>query len=669
MPNLHDDKIKISNNKHLFLRLLSYAKPYIFFVILSLIFMVIATSLNNYRARIIQITIDNYLIGYTAELVQSPAGLPVDLRFRGTNYSYVKNLSEEQAAQAKITGRYALEHKDTHYEFYRLDDTAFTPIILSPEEYKLFRKKDYEGIRKMSMLFFYVVIGTTLFNVAQELILSMTSQRIVFSIRSEVFAHITSRSLSYFDKNPIGRLVTRVTNDTESLNEMYMNVLVGLASNVFAIISVMIMMLQLNVKIALISFSVIPVIFFIAIMFQKKIRKVHRLAKSQIGKINASLNEYITGMKIVQMFAREKKVYGHFDKLNRGYLQLSKRMIFLRSIFRPSIEMLRSFAIAMLIYFAAGDALKGLLPFGVFYAFTEYIGRFFMPILDLTETFDIIQDAMASSERIFTVLDDTTEILKAKNPIPMPDVKGKIEFRNVSFSYTGSEKVLKNISFTIMPGEFYAFVGATGAGKSTIMNLITRMYDIDEGEILIDDVNIKDMDLQELRRIVATVQQDVFIFTGTIRDNITLENKAINDKEVKEVAEYVNASHFIENLSQKYNEPVMERGATLSNGERQLLSFARTLAAKPKILILDEATSSIDTEMELLIQDALGKLLKGHTSISVAHRLSTIQHADKIIVMHKGEIAESGTHDELLKKRGLYYNLYKLQYREENHAG
>lgn len=664
MSNLHEDKIRIESSKNLFFRLLSYAKPYTFFVVLSLIFMISATTLNNIRPRIIQISIDEYLNGYNAELIKTPAEATVDIRFRGNNYTYLKSFSEEEQAQLKGEDRYSLKKSDEGYQFYKVGDKTFVSQLLSAEEYRLFRKKDFVGIKKMAILFLLVIAGTAIFTIAQELILSMTSQKIVFTIRSELFAHIESRSLSYFDKNPIGRLVTRVTNDTESLNEMYVNVLLGLASDVFAIISVMIMMLYLNVKIALLSFSVIPIIFIIAIFFQKHIRKINRLAKSQLAKINSSLNEYITGMKVIQIFAREKKVYKHFDKLNQGYLQLNKRRVLLRAFFRPSIEMLRSIAIAMLIYFAAGNAIKGLLPFGVFYAFMEYIGRFFMPILNLTETFDIIQDAMASSERIFTIMDDKSEIEKTENPVSLPDIKGKIEFRNVSFSYDGKEKVLKNISFKIMPGEFYAFVGATGAGKSTIMNLITRMYEIEEGEILIDDVNIKNIDLHELRKMLASVQQDVFIFNGSIRDNIALQNKNISDAEIEKVAKYVNASHFIEKLPQRYNEAVMERGASLSSGERQLLSFARTLAAKPKILILDEATSSIDTEMEKLIQDALEKLLKNRTSISVAHRLSTIQHADRIIVLHKGEIAESGTHNELLKKRGLYYNLYRLQYRE-----
>lgn len=663
MQNLHDDKIKIEN-KNIFSRLIAYAKPYLFFVVISLIFMVIFTTLNNFRPRIIQITIDDFLNGYTAELVESKNAFKVDLNFRGIDYTYVKNLSESQIDAIKNEPRFSLKYVDDQYKFYKVGDENFQALSISHDEYKLFREKDFAGVKKMAVLFLLAVIGSAIFNAGQDMILSMTSQKIVFNIRSQLFSHIQSRSLSYFDRNPIGKLVTRVTNDTETLNAMYVNVLVGLASDVFAIISVMIMMIQLNVKIAFMSFSVIPIIFLLAIFFQKKIRVINRKAKSQLGKINSSLNENITGMKIIQMFAREKKVYNHFDKLNRGYLHLNKSRVFMRSIFRPSVEVLRSVAIAMLIYFAAGDAIKGLLPFGVFYAFTDYIGRFFMPVLNLTETFDIIQDAMASSERIFTILDDKTEIKETANPVVMNDVKGKIEFRNVSFSYDGKEQVLKNVSFTIMPGEFFAFVGATGAGKSTIMSLITRMYEIDQGEILIDDVNIKDIRLDDLRKIVATVQQDVFIFTGDVRYNIALENKKITDAEIEEVAKYVNASKFIEKLPQKYKEPVMERGATLSNGQRQLLSFARTLAAKPKILILDEATSSIDTEMELLIQDALAKLLKNHTSISVAHRLSTIQHADKIIVMHKGEIVESGKHHELLKKRGLYYRLYQLQYRK-----
>lgn len=665
MQNIHDDAINFDKSKWLFFRLLSYAKPYIGLVLLALLCMIFATTLHNFRPRVLQVTIDTYLNGFTRELIETPGTIASDIRFRNVPYTYVEHIPDSELEFYEHATRYSLQQNGNDWFFYSVTDASFEPIPLTKEEYTVFRKIDKNGVSTMTIFFIVIVLGTALFNVTQEVILSITSQKIVYTIRNQLFSHIESRALSYFDKNPIGRLVTRVTNDTESLNEMYVNVLVGLATDFFAIFSVAIMMLSLNVKLALMAFIVVPFIFIFSFIFQKTIRKINRIAKSQIGKINASLNEYLTGMKIVQMFSREKKVSAHFDKLNSGYLQLNKRAVFLTAIFRPSIEILRSFVIAALIYFAAGDALRGFIPFGVFYAFTEYVGRFFMPIINLTETLDIIQDAMASSERIFTILDDTTEILNPENPKTLTDVKGKIEFRNVSFSYDGVTKVLKNISFTIQPGEFYAFVGATGAGKSSIMNLITRMYDIDEGEILIDDVNIKEFSKDYLRKIVATVQQDVFIFTGTIKDNIVLENKSITDDEVKRVCEYVNASHFIEKLPQAYNEPVMERGSTLSNGERQLLSFARTLAANPHILILDEATSSIDTEMEHLIQDALSKLLKNHTSISVAHRLSTIQHADKIIVMHKGEIIEQGKHDELLKHKGYYYNLYRLQYRED----
>lgn len=663
MIDRHTDTVK--STKRTFWRLLRYAKPHAFLIVLSLIFMMIATGLNNFRPRILQMTIDDYLTGFKDELVKNEGEFSTDVVFRNENYTYVTRLTEVHAAECASRPHFSLRQSENGFVFYQVGNEQFTPVLLSADEYALFLQKDFTGIKKMSLLFLLVIVGTVIFNVVQSFILNMTSQKIVFQIRNELFTHIESRSLSYFDANPIGKLLTRVTNDTESLNDMYVNVLAGSISNMFEIGIVMVMMIQLNVRIACMSFSVIPFIFLFAMIFRKYIREINRKSKAQIGRINASLNEYITGMKIVQMFAREKKAYAHFDQLNAGYLHLRKRGIVIRAIFRPSVEMLRSIAIALLIYFAAGDALRGIIPFGVFYAFTEYIGRFFAPVLELTETFDIIQDAMASSERIFAILDDDTEIKNPENPKYLSDVKGKIEFRNVSFSYDGVTKVLDGISFTMMPGQFFAFVGETGAGKSTIMNLITRMYDIDEGEILIDDVNIKDLRKEDLRKIVATVQQDVFIFTGTIRDNIVLENKTITDAQMRAVAHYVNASHFIEKLPQQYDEPVMERGATLSNGERQLLAFARTLAARPSILILDEATSSIDTEMELLIQDALAKILHDHTGISVAHRLSTIQHADKIIVMHKGKIAESGTHEELLQQHGLYCNLYRLQFREK----
>ncbi|MFA7533946.1 MAG: ABC transporter ATP-binding protein, partial [Tissierellaceae bacterium] len=482
--------------------------------------------------------------------------------------------------------------------------------------------------------------------------------------RQEIFSHIQGLSISYFDKNPIGKLVTRVTNDTETLNEMYTSVLINLFKDLFILVGIIFVMMRMDITLALVSFSLMPFILIASIIFRKKIRVIYRLGRAQLARINATLNEDITGMKIIQIFNKEKKMSSRFDKINKDYLKTAKKEISLFAIFRPSIEIIRSLGIAVLVYYGGGQVISSTIEFGVLYAFIDYIQRFFEPILDLTEKYNILQAAMASSERIFTVLDDQTRIEDSSNPISKKDLRGKIEFKNVWFAYEENNWVLKDINFTIEPGETIAFVGATGAGKSSIINLITRFYDIQKGEILIDGVNIKEFDKHVLRRNIGVVLQDVFLFAGTIEDNIRLNNTDISHEKIVEVAKYVNAHNFISKLPHKYNEPVMERGSTLSSGERQLLAFARTLAYNPQILILDEATSSIDTETEILIQDALEKLIKGRTTIAIAHRLSTIQHADKIIVLNKGAIKEMGNHQELLQKEGMYFDLYKLQYKE-----
>lgn len=536
--------------------------------------------------------------------------------------------------------------------------------LLSENEYDNFREQDFSGIIKISIYFFIAMVFAFIFNYSQVLILNYTSQRIIFNFREEIFSHIQSLSISYFDKNPIGRLITRVASDTEALNEMYTGVLVNLFKDIFMIIGIVFIMIRLNFKLAMISFLFTPLILIASIIFRNKIRVVYRKARAQIARINSRLNENITGMRTIQIFEKQDKISEQFDEINTDYLKTTKKQIKLFAIFRPSIEVIRSLGIASIIYYGGGQAISGIIEFGVLYAFIEYIQKFFQPILDLTEKYNIMQSAMASSERIFGVLDTESFIENTEETVTMNNIKGKIEFKNVWFAYVEEDWVLRDVSFTINPGEAIAIVGATGAGKSSIINLITRFYDIQKGEILIDGVNIKEYNKYDLRKHVGVVLQEVFLFTGTIEQNIRLNNKDISDERVVEVSKYVNADKFINKLPKKYKEPVMERGSTLSSGERQLLAFARTLAYDPSILILDEATSSIDTETEILIQDALAKLIKGRTTIAVAHRLSTIQHADKIIVLHKGKIREMGNHQELLAEEGMYFDLYKLQYKE-----
>ena len=467
--------------------------------------------------------------------------------------------------------------------------------------------------------------------------------------------------LRFFDTNPVGRIVTRVTNDVESLNQMYTQVLVRLISNTVLILGYAAVMVSINPKLALLCFLFLPVVFGMTLGFRILIRRIYRIVRTKISALNTFLAENISGMKLIQLFAREKtkaeEFKGRTDDLYRS--QMKEMVIF--GLFRPGLSCIATFAYALIIYRSGISVLEGTLSLGTLYIFTNYIRSFFEPIQELAEQFSTLQNAMASAEKIFTILDEKNTILEAEHPVELKEVRGKIEFRNVWFAYENEDYVLKDVSFVIKPGERVAFVGATGAGKSSILNLIGRYYDIQKGEILIDDVNIRNLSLKDLRRAIGQVQQDVFVFTGDIKSNIRLLDEEITDEEIRAASEAANASHFIENLPAKYDEPVTERGSTLSAGERQLLSFARTLAFDPKILVLDEATANIDTETEQLIQAALETLMQGRTSILVAHRLSTIQNADEIMVMHKGRIRERGTHQELLAMNGIYKKLYELQ--------
>lgn len=661
-----DESITKSYDSNLMKRLLSYAKPYWHLLLLSIILMMLVTALELSRPYIIKITIDDYINGYKKPIYELDKKINNNVIKLGNKYYIRKdNISKDELMEFDEYNIKSIIKKDNNYYLidYNTEDLE-NGILLSKDELLKFREKDLEGLKKISLIFLIVILLAFAFNYIQVYILNYTSQNIVYNIRSDVFSHLQKMSLSYFDKNPVGRLVTRVTNDTETLNEMYTGVLVYLFKDIFILIGIIIVMLKMNVELALISFTLIPFILLASIIFRKKIKDVYRLGRIQMAKINSTLNENITGMKTVQVFKKEDKMFKNFNRINSDYLDTSKKEIKIFAIFRPSIEIIRSLGIALIVYYGGRKVIGNQIPFGVLYAFIDYIQRFFEPILDLTEKYNILQSAMASSERIFMILDTPEDIKNPIEPKHSKKFKGKIEFKNVWFAYNDEDWVLKDVSFTIEPGKTVAFVGATGAGKSSIINLITRFYDIQKGEILIDGINIIDFDKYELRKKIGVVLQDVFLFTGTIKDNIRLNNNNISDEEIVEVAKYVNAHHFISKLPHQYDEPVMERGSTLSTGERQLLSFARTLAFNPDILILDEATSSIDTDTELLIQDALQKLIEGRTTIAVAHRLSTIQHANKIIVLHKGKIKEMGNHQELLNAEGMYYDLYRLQYSE-----
>lgn len=662
MDRLHEEEVlgKAYDWK-LMKRLLKYARPYWALLTVSILLLIVITGLELLNPYLVKIAIDDHISGYNRPLVQVPleAG-PIEDGIVVDNHIYV--LKEEY----ENTGNYPVRSIVQRAEGYYLvdaDDPSSPGELLSQEDYGAFRSRDIEGLDRVAKLFAAVILLTFLLSYLQIYILNYTSQKIIFKIREDLFNHLQSLAVRYFDNNPIGRLVTRVTNDTETLNEMYTNVLVNLFKDFFMLAGIMIVMIRLNLQLALVSFALIPVILLISIVFRKYIREVYRISRVQLAKINSSLNENISGMRTIQIFKKERKFFENFDSINRDYLNIQKKEITYFAIFRPSIEVIRSLGIALLVYYGGGNVVSGSIQFGVLFVFINYLQKFYEPIMDLTEKYNILQSAMASSERIFKILDTDMRIEDPHTPARIEHFKGEIEFRNVWFAYNDEDWVLKNISFKIKRGESVAIVGATGAGKTSIINLLTRFYDIQKGEILLDGVNIRSLDKNTLRQKIGVVLQDVFIFTGNIRDNIRL-NKDISDDKVIEIAKHVNAHRFISRLPQGYDEPVMERGSTLSSGERQLIAFARTLVYDPQILVLDEATSSIDTETELLIQDALHKLVEGRTSIAIAHRLSTIQHSDKIIVLKQGEIKEMGSHQDLLKNKGLYYNLYQLQYKE-----
>lgn len=520
---------------------------------------------------------------------------------------------------------------------------------------------DYDVIIATAIKYAVVLALSFAFNIAQTWILQKTGQNIILQMRKDLYRHIQSLGSRYFDITPVGKLVTRVTNDVEALNEMYSGILVQLFRNIVKIVGLAGVMLMLDVRLAAISFVLMPLVIGLTVLCQKIARNIYRLYRTRLTDINTFLSEHLSGMKIIQIFGRQERKFEEFHDKNTKLYKAFYREMLMYAVFRPLIYILSILSLMIVLWFGSRNVFDEIISVGTLYIFSNYIRSFFDPIQELAEQFSTLQSSIASAEKIFTVMDETEFIPEAANPKVPDKIIGKIEFDHVWFAYDGENYVLKDVSFVINPGEKVAFVGATGAGKSSILNLIGRYYDIQKGHIYIDGIDIRQLSKKQLRSAIGQMQQDVFIFEGDVAYNIRLNDDDITDAQVKEAAEYVNASHFIEKLPQGYHEPVTERGATFSAGERQLLSFARTLAHNPSILVMDEATANIDTETEILIQEALEKLMDGRTTIMVAHRLSTIQHADCIMVMHKGRICERGTHRELLEQDGIYRKLYELQ--------
>jgi ATP-binding cassette subfamily B multidrug efflux pump len=547
------------------------------------------------------------------------------------------------------------------------------------------------GIAQLGIIYFALLLITFGLEYTQTYLMQWTGLKVMYDLRSQIFRHLQHMHIGFFDKNPVGRLVTRVTTDVDALNEMFTSGVVAIFEDVFVLVFIVAIMLRMKWWLALITFAVLPLIFWATMVFRKSVRDSYRRIRTAIARINSYLQEHVTGMLVLQLFNREKRAYRSFDRVNAQHMDAFKDAIMAYALYYPVVEILSSAAIAMVIYFGGFGVLRGAVTIGVLTAFMQYAQRFFRPIQDLSDKYNILQGAMASSERIFKLLDTPAEVTSPSLP-HKAGVAGRIEFDHVWFAYrkleapvdgqpapeasgngrgqiasqTGAfDWILRDVSFTIEPGETVAIVGHTGAGKTTIISLLMRFYDIQQGAIRIDGVDIRQMDLNDLRRRFGVVLQDPFLFTGSIENNIRLGSAWITDEQIEIAAENVNVADFVRSLPEGLKSPVLERGSTMSTGQKQLISFARALAHNPKILVLDEATSSVDTETEIRVREALTRMVEGRTSVIIAHRLSTIQRADKIIVMHKGHVREIGSHQELLGQRGIYWKLYQLQYKDQ----
>ncbi len=532
--------------------------------------------------------------------------------------------------------------------------------------------RDWNGLVMIVIIFILFAFAATALRWGETYLTGSAGQFIVYRLRVQVFAKLQRLSMPYYDRNPVGRLMSRVTSDVQALYELFGSGVVAILSDVVTLLGIMIVMFVINWKLALLTLSVIPILLIVTFMFRKRVRDLYRLTRLTIARLNAYLHENLVGMRIVQLFGRESRNFGKFDSIGSDLKQTYLRTIFYYALFFPGVELISAVAVALIIFGGGKLMLVGAVTLGTLVAFIQYVERFYRPVRDLAEKYNILQGAMAASERIFNVLDHPIDVPPPAQPLFLEasslDGNGQvpsgvsIEFRNVWFAYRDEEWVLKDVSFIVAPGESVAIVGATGAGKTTIISLLSRFYDVQKGEILINGINIRELSLADLRRLMGVVLQDVFVFAGTIEDNIRYGVPESSRFDVEGAASLVHADHFIKRLPHAYDEPVMERGATLSTGERQLLAFARALICNPQILVLDEATASIDTETERLIQDAINRLLSNRTSLIIAHRLSTIQRCDRILVFHHGRLREVGTQEELLALRGIYYRLYQLQY-------
>jgi ABC-type multidrug transport system fused ATPase/permease subunit len=667
-------------------RLLSLMRPYGWYVLLAMAVLILVTSFELVLPYITKNAIDNYL-KVSGRKMASEADIPGSFRLSGdtilVDAARLKGDYKYQAGTWEKQGRFG---KTSYYYFGKSDiakDSAALETIKSKEdlferydsfylishdnlkkltkdETAILRRKDLAGIIRYGLYFLLLLTVSFILNFLQIILVQLVGQKFMHSLRQQIFAKLQSIDMSFFDRNPVGRLVTRATNDVDAINEAFVSVFAQLLRDILLILALMVMMLLLDIKLSLVAYLTIPLIILWTVFFRIKARDIYRKIRVRLARLNATLQENLSGIRVIQIFQRERENIRRFGEINDDYFAASLQEVLVMSFFRPIVEIISAVGLALIIYYGGGKVMSSTLSLGTLVAFITYLRMFYRPIQELTESYTVLQSAMASSERVFQLLDEPARIALPKDPVAFGRPRGEIEFKNVVFEYVSGEPVLKDVSFKVSPGEKIAFVGATGSGKTTIINLIARLYDIKSGQILLDGLDIRNMDIKELRASLGVVMQDVFLFSGDIKGNIRL-NKPLSDKEVIGRSKQVHADTFIERFPNKYDEEVKERGVTLSVGERQLLSFARALAFDPPVLVLDEATANIDTPTEKLIQDALSKLMHGRTSIVIAHRLSTIKNVDRIYVIHKGEIRETGSHQELLKKRGLYYSLYQLQ--------
>lgn len=682
-------------DRQLLTGLLGFAKPYWRMILLciALAFLIVVTELA--RPYLLKLTIDENINGLNKPMIAAPAGNKDLLEGRGkiiewNGNAFVRVKSESAESAAIPAGAVKKQIVDIEGREFLIDGwvlsskeepkleqvggepviaasgTTYEAVELTKGELKQFRKYDFSGLVPLGILFLATVLVGSILNYVQSNLLQYTGQTIIFNIRQKLFKHLSNMHMQFFDRNPVGRLVVRVTQDTEALNQLYSQVIVNLIKDVITLIGIVAVMFHLSFRLTMLSLAVLPVLALITFWYRLTIRSMQRRTRILMSRINSFLAENLSGIRITQLFIREQRQWEQFDNLNQELYRAGMRGTVVNSIFQPAIGFLGNFAIALLLWYGGIHVIGGAVTFGVVYAFTHYIRQFFQPLQSLAEKYNQIQTAMVGAERIFDMLDEKPMVVDKEQTTALPPhIRGEIEFQNVWFAYNDEQWVLKDVSFRIEPGQTVAFVGATGAGKSSIIQLINRFYDIQKGSIKLDGVDIQDVPLDQLRHYISIVQQDVFLFNGDFTSNIRLSNSHISEEAVVEAAKMVHIDDFIRRQPAGYKTVLGERGITLSQGQRQLLSFARAIAFRPQILILDEATSNIDTETELVVQDALHAISQGRTTLIVAHRLSTIQHADQIIVMHKGKVRETGNHYQLLAQRGYYYRLYELQYKEQ----